>query len=172
MDYALKISGDFKKGECEKCPIRYFTFNKYGEREEWCPVHAFDCPLKEVPDTNVGEIEQGEWIPVSERLPENEQPALITCRRNIVTSKNNKKTYYFIAFAFYTDGEHNTEESDYGWYDACNYTAFKYDEETDAYIIPEGWWEKVRFADEFYAVDCEVVAWMPLPEPYKKGGAE
>ena len=51
--YTLTIEGDFEKGECEKCSVRYFTFNKYGEREEFCPAHISECPLKEV--------KQGEW---------------------------------------------------------------------------------------------------------------
>lgn len=37
----------------------------------------------------------------------------------------------------------------------------------DAYVIPEGWWESVSFAEEFFAVDAKVIAWRPLPEPYR-----
>ena len=45
----------------------------------------------------------------------------------------------------------------------------EYDEENDCYIISEGWWENRHFnQDEVYnnLIDDEVIAWMPLPEPY------
>ena len=47
----------------------------------------------------------------------------------------------------------------------------EYDEENDCYIIPEGWWECRHFnADDVYnnLIDCEVIAWMPLPELYRE----
>ena len=67
-------------------------------------------------------LEQTEWIPVSERLPEEETDVLI-CNRNgdIALSR----------------GSYSTEvENDFIWYTS-------------------GW----RFG--------KVIAWMPLPEPYK-----
>ena len=39
-----------------------------------------------------------------------------------------------------------------------------YDEECDTYIIPEGWWESVEYAEEFSAVDDKVTHWMSLPD--------
>ena len=36
-----------------------------------------------------------------------------------------------------------------------------------AYIIPECWYEEVRFGEEFFAVDMPVIAWRPHPEPYR-----
>lgn len=103
----------------------------------------------------------GEWIPCSERLPENEQEVEITY------VKKHWKTgepLYFTCRAFYTDGTMNTEESDYAWNETDNW---EYNENLDAYIIPEGWWESVSFAEEFFSVDVPVIAWQPLPEPYK-----
>ena len=44
----------------------------------------------------------------------------------------------------------------------------EYDEAADAYIIPEGWWECVRYGDEFSVVDDFVTHWMPTPEPPEK----
>lgn len=55
MDYILKISGDFEKGDCWECPISYDTTDIYGDYTMRCPVvDCDDCPLEEV--------EQGEWI--------------------------------------------------------------------------------------------------------------
>ena len=70
-----------------------------------------------------------------------------------------------VSTAFYTDGKMNTEESGYNW-DLGN-VDMEYDEEVDAYIVPEGWWESVRYGEEFSAVDYFVTHWMPLPQPPK-----
>ena len=103
----------------------------------------------------------GQWIPCSERLPENEQEVEIT-----YVSKHWKtgEPLYFTCRAFYTDGTVTTEESGYAWNETDNW---EYDEKLDAYIIPEGWWEGVSFAEEFFPIDKPVIAWMPLPKPYK-----
>lgn len=106
----------------------------------------------------------GEWIPCSERLPEIEQEVEISCKRNYIGSGDEKRTAYFTARAFYTDGTMNTEDSRFWWDDFFHW---EYDEEKDAYIIPEGWWEYVTFSEEFGVVDAEVLAWKSLPEPYK-----
>ena len=48
-------------------------------------------------------------------------------------------------------------------------------EENECRIIPKGWWEYRHFnPDEVYnnVVDEKVVAWMPLPEPYKEDEEE
>ena len=127
----------------------------------YLPTHFIDLIEDEpsVTDTNVG----GKWIPCSERLPENETEVEISCIRKYIGAGDKKKVAYFTARAFYTDGTMTTEDSSYVWEDCDNW---EYDEEKDAYIIPEGWWECVTFSDEFGVVDAEVIAWMPLPEPY------
>ena len=73
--------------------------------------------------------------------------------------------------AAYEDGTIPNEESIWNWTDID----FDYDEETDTYLVPKGWWEYRHFnPDEVYnnKVDEDVVAWMPLPEPYKEGVKE
>ena len=95
------------------------------------------------------------WIPCSVRLPECEQEVWIQTKRGIRTT------------AMYEDGKMPEDESVWNWNDID----FDYDEKTDTYFIPEGWWEYRHFnPDDVYncLVDEEVIAWMPLPEPYNE----
>ena len=104
------------------------------------------------------------WIPCSEKLPQNEEEVEITCIRRYIGAGDEKKTAHLTARAFYIDGTMTTEDSNFAWDDCDNW---QYDEEKDAYIIPEGWWEYVTFSEEFSVVDAEVIAWKPLDEAYK-----
>lgn len=137
--------------------------NPYGKPFEGT-VFEFGCKLMEYVE-NMEKVEVGEWIPVSERLPENEQEVEISCKRTYIASGNEEKTAYFTARAFYIDGKMNTEDSRFSWWDSCY--NWEYDAEKDAFIIPEGWWEYVTFSEEFGAVDAEVLAWKPLTDPFK-----
>ena len=40
-----------------------------------------------------------------------------------------------------------------------------YDEETDTYWCPEGWYEENEYEDVHWGVDGTVTHWMPLPSP-------
>ena len=103
----------------------------------------------------------GRWIPVTEKMPDNEVDVLICVERRHYSDPG--KFIRFVVKAFHTDGQHNTEDSDYAW--TTDYMDMEYDEESDAYIIPEGWWECVEYGEEFCAVSDFVTHWMPLPEP-------
>lgn len=102
------------------------------------------------------------WIRCSDRMPENEQDVEITyIRQNYL---NGEKCYH-TARAFYEDGTLTTENSACSWYEMDNW---EYDEITDSYIIPEGWFESVHFTEEFGIVDMPVIAWRPISEPYRE----
>lgn len=130
----------------------------------WLQLKNAQRYLEEIINENLTNInEHPWWIPVTEKLPKNEEEVEIT-----YTCKHWKtgEPLYFTCRAFYTDGTMNTEDSNYTWDETDN---CEYNENLDAYIIPEGWWEFVTFSEAFSRVDQPVVAWMPLPEPYKAG---
>ena len=107
----------------------------------------------------VSELRKSPWIPVTERLPKCEEEVYIQTKNGTMTT------------AAYEDGTIPNEESIWNWTDID----FDYDEETDTYLVPKGWWEYRHFnPDEVYnnKVDEEVVAWMPLPEPYTESVKE
>lgn len=101
------------------------------------------------------------WISVKESLPEPETEVLIAATRN---------GHVIITTAIYEDGTILTDESDWYWDDDDSY----YNEEADAYIIPEGWWEYRYYSpynlyDPYYdvcenRVDDPVTHWQPVPE--------
>ena len=102
------------------------------------------------------------WISVEERLPKNEKPVLIATKWSLMGMHG-----MAVSCGFYTNGKTFTGNSDYNWNDGdCDLI---YDEEEDEYIVPEGWWESVRYTEQFSAVDEPVTHWMPLPEPPKEG---
>ena len=97
----------------------------------------------------------GGWVKCSERMPECEEEVWIQTKRGTRTT------------AMYEDGKMSVDNSKWNWNDID----FDYDEETDAYFIPKGWWEYKHFAPDDiynYAVDEEVIAWKPLPTPYQE----
>lgn len=107
------------------------------------------------------------WIPCSERLPECEQEVLICTETKLV----GKDAYIdsIITPAIYEDGTMLEIESMWSWYDI---DFDEWDDTEDCGIIPRGWFENRHFnPDEVYnnPVDRKVVAWMPLPEPWKGG---
>ena len=110
------------------------------------------------------------WIPCSERLPECEQEVLICTRKKVYGSRKTGLEWIekpIITPALYEDGTMLEIDSKWRWED-IDYAGWN--DEEDCGIIPEGWWENRHFnPDEVYnnPVDREVIAWMPLPEPYK-----
>ena len=111
-------------------------------------------------------IAEMRWIPVTERLPECEQEVLICTKKKVLG--RNAYIDCIVTPAIYEDGTMLENDSIWRWED-IEYAGW--DENEDCGIIPEGWWENRHFnPDEVYnnPVDQEVVAWMPLPQPYRK----
>ena len=106
----------------------------------------------------------GGWISAKDKLPENEQDVIICAKRRNYSDPN--RFIRIVAKAFHTDGKHNTDHSAYDW--ESDYLDMRYDEENDAYLIPEGWWESVEYGEVSNAVSDFVTHWMPMPEPPKE----
>lgn len=104
-----------------------------------------DMRIRQMPSAQ----QEQRWIPVSDRLPENTEPV------NITWVNRKPEPYYadikdkpFTATGHYCNGK-------WWWYSAL----------CQDYLDEYGKCEM----DEVDK-DIEVIAWMPLPEPYKKGG--
>lgn len=91
----------------------------------------------------------GEWIPCSERLPEDTRPV-------IVTWKNTDPASYYQ----YIVGKHFTGTACYK-----NGKWYWYSSTTEDMLAEYGRYDLEEF-DE--AIEC--IAWMPLPTPYRKEG--
>ena len=71
---------------------------------------------------------------------------------------------YGITTAHYEDGTVLSKKSAFYWEEIFEWGT--YDEESDDYFIPKGWWEYRYFnQDDVYdnKIDRPVIGWMPLP---------
>lgn len=132
--------------------LKYHT--QYLERER-CLGIAKEC-LKECP-------EEDGWIPCAERLPKPEEEIEISIKRVRYGEK-----YYFSIRGFFEDGNVWNEDSSYLWDFPDD--AVEWDDKGKDFRIPESWWECSYYADEedIYAIEDTVLAWRPLPEPYRE----
>lgn len=96
-----------------------------------------------------------EWISVKDRLPESGAHVLVCCRVELLGGGSE----YYVCDAFHADRKTLT----CGYYEDND---ADYDEDTDEYYFPEGWWEVIKNWD-----DCSCVAihdfvthWTPLSE--------
>lgn len=110
-------------------------------------VYDFGETLRKLPV--VEERPHGEWIPCSERLPEDTRPV-------IVTWKNTDPASYYQ----YIVGKHFTGTACYK-----NGKWYWYSSTTEDMLAEYGRYDSEEF-DE--AIEC--IAWMPLPTPYMKEG--
>ena len=104
------------------------------------------------------------WISCSKEMPPVETEVFILAKRKFKDGTFN----YIRTMAMYEDGTISECDSCWYWEDIEG----EYDEENDCYIIPKGWWESRKYNTKDslnFAVDDEVIAWQPLPQPYTKG---
>lgn len=103
------------------------------------------------------------WIPCSERLPDNRVDVLICYR---AWQQYAKRYVYSIVNGWYARKHSVNENVFLEWEGDCDYK-----EDEDEFYIQEGWYEFTTQGNgdlmNWYIGDAEVVAWMPLPEPYQ-----
>ena len=125
----------------------------WGDRKDWC------MNGQEVEELIASQPTVNGWISVKDRLPESGKSVLASCQIRLM----NGKYKYYVCEAMYTAPK-TVSAGGYDDFDAV------YDEETDTYYYPEGWWEKIHNWDEYsnVAIADFVTHWMPLPEPQKE----
>lgn len=106
-----------------------------------------------------------EWISVDERLPEPETPVLVRAEWTIEGKKR-----AWTALAMREDGKTHEEDSGFAWDNLCEWG--HYDEYTDSWIIPSGWWEVVLYNEMSAPINHHITHWMPLPAPPEVEGCE
>ena len=98
------------------------------------------------------------WIPVAERLPKSGVHVLLACKCR--------------GSSYVCDGFHTEKFSleTAVWEDI----EADYNEKTDEYYFPEGWWEVIKNWDDYscVAIEDEVTHWMPLPETPESEGTK
>ena len=109
-----------------------------------------DWQNDECPYCRIYELEfRNRWIPVSERLPENDNPVLAVARYN------EDKGYRKVIRASYA----RINEIPLG--DGCEpWPLCTFDPVEGEYFVPEGWYETNEYED----VNYQVTHWMPLPD--------
>ena len=84
---------------------------------------------------------------ISPTIPPNQEQAVLLLYRN---GQKKLRTIRARFVAKFTDQNYDGDDADY-------------DEATDNYYTPEGWYEWNEQDDICYAVDGEPLAWIPLP---------
>ena len=79
---------------------------------------------------------------------------------------NTKEKSYHTARGFLEDGTLTIDESSIEF--SYHSSEWEYDEEKDDCNIPKGWYSYEFFSGFHVQMDEKVIAWRPLPEPYKE----
>jgi len=93
------------------------------------------------------------WIAVEDTKPKTETPVLAVV---FVRERLDVIRAYYIPSRTVECGGMDVDNND-EWFD--------YEDDTDMYWIPEGWYECNHYEDTHWFVQDEVTHWMPLPEP-------
>lgn len=97
------------------------------------------------------------WISVGEK-PDAGKPVLILIEWESVSVENGKHIKRDVLRARWIPKHFEIDYDNFSG-DSC------YDEKTDEYYWPEGWYETNRHEEINWMVDEKVLGWQPLPEP-------
>ena len=107
-----------------------------------------------------------QWIPCNVALPKTEEKVSVTCEHLDIYGKPHR----YVCKAYHVDRYTVRADFDY-WDEGCD----EYCEEDDQYYVLEGWYECIHNWGDYSSVritEDKVVAWCPLPEPWKGGPDE
>ena len=104
------------------------------------------CESEEEHDRAINEIMNRQWIPCSERLPEEAYPVIVTWKNEDPAS------YYQYILGKHYVGVAHYKNGKWFWYSSI----------TEDVLMEYG-----RCDSEEFDEAIKVLAWMPLPEPYK-----
>lgn len=135
---------------------RYPEYDETGEFIDVMCVKAEDIDNAPTVAANMSQ-----WIPVTpETMPESGVTVLPCCERRY---RGKSLLYRYIC-----DGQYIAKHTETVGYIADD-IATEYDEETDEFYLPEGFYERINNWDEYSSVviSDSVTHWMPMPEPPK-----
>ena len=102
------------------------------------------------------------WIPCKTALPKTEEKVFVTCEHLDIYGKPHR----YVCKAYHVDRYTVRADFDY-WDEGCD----EYREEDDQFYVLEGWYECIHNWGDYSSVritEDKVVAWCPLPKPYKE----
>lgn len=91
------------------------------------------------------------WIPVEDRLPPDDKWVLVLCRNSQGKARRLRAIH---ASKFSLPVSPETDAVDFG----------EYDEKTDEFYCPPGWYESNEFEDTNWLIGHEVTHWAELPD--------
>lgn len=146
--------------DADKLEIRKLAeFNdEYGDAVPVYCVAAEDIDNAPTVDASIPQ-----WIPVTpETMPESGVTVLLCCECRY----RGKSLLY--RYRYICDGQYIAKHAETVGYTADD-IATEYDEETDEFYLPEGFYERINNWDEYSSVviSDSVTHWMPMPEPPK-----
>ena len=94
------------------------------------------------------------WIKTEDELPESGVPVIAYVQNVYGSITRRLRAQYAAKQSLPCIGEYADDFAEY-------------DDKTDEYWCPVGWYETNEFEECHFAVEGEVTHWMPLPEPPK-----
>ena len=126
-------------------PLSWEHYDKeHGDRKFICGVESYREYIEHLPSVD-------NWIPCSERLPEDIRPVLVTWKNNDPAS------YYQYIVGKHFIGTAHYHRGKWYWYSSV----------TEDLLAEYGKCDSEEFDEAI-----EAVAWMPLPEPYEAKTAQ
>ncbi len=125
-------------------------------KEEWAQTILRFCAEAGVTGSSLAAASNGSpggaWVPVTERMPAS-GVTVLACYTNSAGNVRRIRAEWIAAKTIESDTDSEISE---------------YDEATDCFYDPEGWYEKIDNWGDYSSVavvEGEVTHWMPLPAP-------